>query len=123
MWLRSQYGLDDGASVYSSLTTTTNQAPGSSQALSSRGPSSVADTASLSGHSHAQHQVQQYASHHHHHTQQHPHDHSHGFDHEDARFAAGFAAQASAAQELDDDLDGVLEDLKLDGGLVEHACR
>jgi len=46
------------------------------------------------------------------------HAHSHqDFDH------AGYAAQASAAQELDDDLDGVLEDLKLDGGLVEHACR
>ncbi|CDZ97219.1 atp dependent helicase [Phaffia rhodozyma] len=31
-------------------------------------------------------------------------------------------AQANAAQELDDDLDGVLEDLKLEGGVVEHAC-
>lgn len=123
---RLQYGLDDGASVYSSNTTATSQH--ASSQVPSRGPFSVTDTASLSGAGtpYAEHQLQQYAGHHQHHhhshaadngLQHHQHHHPHELDH------ASFAAQASAAQELDDDLDGVLEDLKLDGGLVEHACR
>ena len=95
----AQYGLDDTASVYSSFTTATSQRPGPTE--------SSVSTHSLSNNNlnHSHHQQ--------HHPNQHEHNHQHGHPN----------GQAGAVRELDDDLDGILDDLKLGGGVVEHACR